>query len=744
MAPPSAIHTTPAAAARPSAVPLLARNAVRQLEKKSLGSAGSIANSHAGAASTSTALGASSMGVPAAATATTAAVGMMVDPAAERLRNISLRDVSTSMDIDDPAGGRCSETQRGLCDPMEISRSNSTSGISACDTGGTGGSTLSMVNNDSLSSVHRLGVPGAGSGPARALSVTSAHGSATPPINPGRLIEQEKLRILEPRDLLAHLRAGGGQCVSPALDVAAAQKPVPGASSAWSQPMSILLIDLRPAPDFERVCIPKSVSATFPALLIKRFKRRAVSNFNLNNFIAGGNDSRAAYSEWQQVALADKAGAVQSVVVVLDETMNMGNTESEAWALAAALAEGMAADLIKYGPDATDKSRPIVTAFLRGGMRALLETPESSAFALHRQPESADPSAGGGMGSASGCNGSLDPSDPSGKVKRLSISVGGEGSAGGLRPAKPRPSMKIKNPGAGGDDGAAPASPVVTANPSGPPAPLNMKKSKLGLAIDTQSPVRTTFKSSKSSLAVGSLASPVVTVNTGKQALLMPGAVGAARSGLSQACDAGDTSPVTAIRLNMGDLPLPGQRDDTNMSPEESPTTSPNDNAAPPEPCSRISPNIFVGSDAIPLAPDAIEQLQRLGVTHILNMAAEIKNSQAVIDSGKFVHKWLPVHDNTEQDMDAPLKEAIDFISSAISSNPNAVVFVHCKAGRSRSVSVVIGYLVSTRRYTLKTAYELVRRVRKGVSPNLGFMAALMKVEKDAYGENSQITQLYG
>jgi hypothetical protein len=41
--------------------------------------------------------------------------------------------------------------------------------------------------------------------------------------------------------------------------------------------------------------------------------------------------------------------------------------------------------------------------------------------------------------------------------------------------------------------------------------------------------------------------------------------------------------------------------------------------------------------------------------------------------------------------------------------------------------------------YTLKTAYELVRRMRKGVSPNLGFMAALMKVEKDVHGCNSSI-----
>ncbi|KAJ2999843.1 Dual specificity protein phosphatase 9 [Globomyces sp. JEL0801] len=181
----------------------------------------------------------------------------------------------------------------------------------------------------------------------------------------------------------------------------------------------------------------------------------------------------------------------------------------------------------------------------------------------------------------------------------------------------------------------------------------------------------------------------------------------------------------------------------TNQPMEDSPLTSPNDNAAPPEPFSRITKNIFVGSDLLPLAIDGPKQLMDIGITHILNMAAEIKNSQIVEDCGLFQLKWIPVMDNTEVDMDDALQDAIDFIGGAVKENPDAVVFVHCKAGRSRSVSAVIGYLVSVEKYTLKTAYDLVRKVRKGVSPNLGFMAALLKVEKDTHGENSRIADLY-
>lgn len=86
------------------------------------------------------------------------------------------------------------------------------------------------------------------------------------------------------------------------------------------------------------------------------------------------------------------------------------------------------------------------------------------------------------------------------------------------------------------------------------------------------------------------------------------------------------------------------------------------DNAAPNAPFSYISPHIIIGSDVVPTGPEAVEELKQLHVTHILNMASEIYNSSAVQESSLFSLKWIPVIDNTEQDMDPPLQEAIQFI----------------------------------------------------------------------------------
>ena len=57
--------------------------------------------------------------------------------------------------------------------------------------------------------------------------------------------------------------------------------------------------------------------------------------------------------------------------------------------------------------------------------------------------------------------------------------------------------------------------------------------------------------------------------------------------------------------------------------------------------------------------------------------------------------------------------------------------FVHCVAGVSRSPTLVMAYLLHTGHApTLRAAYELVYAARPCVSPNLGFMRQLQKLEQ--------------
>lgn len=56
---------------------------------------------------------------------------------------------------------------------------------------------------------------------------------------------------------------------------------------------------------------------------------------------------------------------------------------------------------------------------------------------------------------------------------------------------------------------------------------------------------------------------------------------------------------------------------------------------------------------------------------------------------------------------------------------------VHCLAGVSRSVSLVLAYLIKHRGMSYREAYELIKGRRKIIHPNDGFIEQLKRFERD-------------
>jgi hypothetical protein len=67
----------------------------------------------------------------------------------------------------------------------------------------------------------------------------------------------------------------------------------------------------------------------------------------------------------------------------------------------------------------------------------------------------------------------------------------------------------------------------------------------------------------------------------------------------------------------------------------------------------------------------------------------------------------------------------------------SAPTYVHCKAGKSRSVTAVMAYLIHANHWTLSRAYQFVLERRKGISPNIGFVSELMTFEEEELGGKS-------
>ncbi|CAN0024558.1 unnamed protein product, partial [Ectocarpus sp. 12 AP-2014] len=143
---------------------------------------------------------------------------------------------------------------------------------------------------------------------------------------------------------------------------------------------------------------------------------------------------------------------------------------------------------------------------------------------------------------------------------------------------------------------------------------------------------------------------------------------------------------------------------------------------------SLVSPHICIGA-----REDArnLEALKELGVTHILNCAKQLPSSHP----REFVHARLELADTSEQELAPFQKAGISFLRQVEDCGGRALV--HCIAGCSRSVSIVLLHLMEGHRIRLKLAYEHVRFYRMVAQPNEGFRFQLATTEVKIFGSSS-------
>lgn len=125
---------------------------------------------------------------------------------------------------------------------------------------------------------------------------------------------------------------------------------------------------------------------------------------------------------------------------------------------------------------------------------------------------------------------------------------------------------------------------------------------------------------------------------------------------------------------------------------------------------------LYLGSqDAVNL-----ENIIEFKLTHILSIGIPMPFVEEIVPKNKFI----PCLDLPETNLfDGILQEAIKFIESSRSSMGR--VLVHCNAGVSRSVSVVIGYLMLHQGMSFSSSYALVKSKRECIQPNVGFIKQL-------------------
>lgn len=152
--------------------------------------------------------------------------------------------------------------------------------------------------------------------------------------------------------------------------------------------------------------------------------------------------------------------------------------------------------------------------------------------------------------------------------------------------------------------------------------------------------------------------------------------------------------------------------------------------------------------DFLYLGPDvqseqAVTELKAMGVRRILNVACEIDDRGPLRLRDRFDrYLKVPMLDSVEaKGVQDSIEQACSFLDDArLRSEP---VYVHCKAGKSRSVTIVIAYLIHALGWTLRRSYSHVSEKRAAICPNIGFVAELMQFEEKEL-KLARSTGIYG
>eukprot|EP00439_Symbiodinium_sp_Y106_P078074 s2013_g16.t3 len=185
-----------------------------------------------------------------------------------------------------------------------------------------------------------------------------------------------------------------------------------------------------------------------------------------------------------------------------------------------------------------------------------------------------------------------------------------------------------------------------------------------------------------------------------------------------------------------------------------------NDDAARTEVASPILHWLLIGGKFAATAPE----LRRTEVTHVLNCSERVPFQTSVQTCN------MPVflEDEPDEELSRVLETAVNFLDEAVGtelkdwrasiqgqqSHGHATIetfmihsvqhhggrcLVNCRKGMSRSVSIVLAYLILRQDLSLRAAWELVKTQRPVALPNTGFRRQLRQLELAKRGSSSMV-----
>ncbi len=109
--------------------------------------------------------------------------------------------------------------------------------------------------------------------------------------------------------------------------------------------------------------------------------------------------------------------------------------------------------------------------------------------------------------------------------------------------------------------------------------------------------------------------------------------------------------------------------------------------------------------------------------THILNCAEELSPSYIVpVKTYK-----IPLIDDEDILALSQICDGVEFLKSCVKEG--SIVVVHCKAGISRSATVILAYLITQRGMSFEAVYALLQKARPIIRPNDYYLYLLKELD---------------
>jgi dual specificity MAP kinase phosphatase len=133
---------------------------------------------------------------------------------------------------------------------------------------------------------------------------------------------------------------------------------------------------------------------------------------------------------------------------------------------------------------------------------------------------------------------------------------------------------------------------------------------------------------------------------------------------------------------------------------------------------SKITPTLWLSGESDARNPSF---LQWARITHILNCADDSSPNYPL--HIPLIVEQIPMEDDETHAIPAQLDEAVQLLDTWLEQGHT--VLVHCRAGISRSPTVILAWLIRYKHMSFEEAWSLVVKQRNIIQPNPYFMHLL-------------------